>query len=176
MRESKNTSDRDYRERFEALFVRLYPTLFAQGFRICGDRALTNDALQRIFLKVWEKRIPLDSVQNWEAYLRTSVQRDLVRAMKRQQRHHELEVYEPSVPSYEDLLIRFQTDRERAEKLQRLLAELPASERAALEARFQRGDSYETIAEQTGKSKRTVYNQVHRAIKKLRDSFLLLLL
>ena len=45
---------------------------------------------------------------------------------------------------------------------------LPTQQKEMLELRFLQGFSYQEIANNTGKSRQTIYNQIHTAIKKLR--------
>lgn len=157
-----------YRAAFGEFFRRQYPALFAFGFRRCADRTLTNDLIQNLFLRLWEKRIDLDSIVNWDAYLRTALQRDLVRALQQRARTSGELPAELAQPDYETLLIEWQTDQETRERLRAALAELPPAQRAALNARFFEEASYDDIAARSGRSRQTVYNQVHSAIKKLR--------
>lgn len=153
-----------------------FPSLLTYGFHLSGDRDLTKDMIQSLFLELWEKRPPLHSVTHWNAYLKKSLHRKIVQELKRKNRTiQNLDPTRPILtePSYEQLLINFQTEADRKAKVQNALQNLPLIEKEMLEARFKSGRSYEEIAAQTGKSKQTVYNQIYNAIKKLRKAFLI---
>lgn len=160
--------DDSYRAAFGMFFRQHQPALFAYGFRRSADRVLTNDLIQELFLRLWEKQVDLDGVTNWEAYLRTALQRDLVRALRQRARTQTAASPNPAQPDYETLLIEWQTETEQRERLRAALAELPPAQRAALTARFFEAASYDDIAARNGRSRQTVYNQVHQALQKLR--------
>ena len=131
--------------------------------------------IQNLFLELWEKQPPIDSVQQWNAYLKKSLLRKIIKELKRRnQTSHNLDagLTVLSQPSYEELLIAFQTETDRKARVQVALQDLPLVEKEMLEARFKNGKSYEEIAAQSGKSKQTVYNQIYSAIKKLRKALL----
>jgi len=164
-----------YRQEFEKLFLKHFPALFTHGFHLSGNRELTKDLIQSLFLELWEKQIPLDSIEHWNAYLKKSLYRKIVRELKQNKlisSDLDASLALPPEPSYEELLINFQTESFRKRKVRQALSTLPPIEKEMLEARFQLGMSYEEIAEQTKKSKQTVYNQIYTALKKLRKAVL----
>ena len=164
---------------FEALFRSNYGLLFSLGFRMSADAALTKDVIQSLFLELWEKRHQINAVMHWKAYLRKSFYRKMLLALKKRQLlPAELpdNILELSTPSYEQLLVNFQIEQSRQHDVQQAMDQLPTKEREMLQLRFKEGLSYEEIAENTGKSKQTVYNQIYTAIKKLKGSLLMIAL
>lgn len=143
------------------------------GFKMSADRALTKDAIQTLFLELWEKRHQTNEVTHWNAYLRKSLYRKiLVELKKKKSLTQDISDHNYSffTPSYEELLIHSQTTQSQKDKLKSALKQLPLEERKVLNLRFFEGLSYEEIAENTGKSKQTVYNQIFSAISKLRKT------
>jgi len=139
------------------------------------DKELTKDAIQTLFLELWEKKSNLGEVKYWNAYLRKSFYRKMLTELKKKNlltRNALEENTAPSTPSYEELLIKFQNTLSQKKELQSALNELPTQEKKVLELRFFEGLSYEEIAENTGKTKRTVYNQIFSAISKLRKNLI----
>ncbi len=173
MQHDKDSHNNLYQQEFEQLFMQHFPSLLTYGFHLSSDRDLTKDMIQSLFLELWEKRPPLHSVAHWNAYLKKALHRKIVQELKRKNRtNHTLDTTLSVLaePSYEQLLINFQTESDRKAKVQNALQNLPLIEKEMLEARFKNGRSYEEIAAQTGKSKQTVYNQIYNAIKKLRKT------
>ncbi|MEM1323874.1 MAG: sigma-70 family RNA polymerase sigma factor [Bacteroidota bacterium] len=171
----EKTATEDYQQEFEQLFIDHFPALFAYGFRLSGDRDLTKDRIQSLFLELWEKRIPLDSVSHWQAYLKKSLHRRILKELQQKKRltsDQKDALAALAEPSYEELLINAQTEAYRKQKVRNAMEELPLVEKEMLEARFKEGFSYEEIAKQTGKSKQTVYNQIYNAMKKLKKAVL----
>ena len=80
------------------------------------------------------------------------------------------EVADISIPSYEEHLISSQDDLQKKAKLRQTFSTLTLSQKNILTMRFYKGMSYEDIASQLGITKRTVYNQIHTVIKKIRQA------
>jgi RNA polymerase sigma factor (sigma-70 family) len=160
---------------FEEIFLSNYASLFSLGYKMSGDRDLSKDLIQTLFMELWENWHKIGEVTYWNAYLRKAFYRKMVLALK-QNRLISGDISDKNMlaaaPSYEDLLIQFQSDEASRLTLQTALAQLPEQERAVLNLRFYDGLSYAEIAESTGKSKQTIYNQVFNALTKLRNGLL----
>lgn len=160
---------------FERFFMTHYKVLFGVGYRLCGDKELTKDLLQSFFLELWESRFQSQNIQYLEAYLKKSFHRKVVKILQKNTSHQialKNQNQPFSVPSYEDLLINFQTEKNQKQQLATAIDNLPDQQKEALNLRFKEGLDYEEIAASTGKSQQTIYNQIHSAIQKLRKSFL----
>lgn len=151
------------------------------ALQLGADRELAKDLIQALFLRLWEKRSAQPAVEHWPAYLKKSLTRDTLRALQagRQTTSQATEATttdQPQSLSYESLLVEQEQSQARREALQKGLDSLPPKEKAVLGMRFLQGLSYEEIAKIQGTSKQTVYNQIHKAIKRLRELLLLLVL
>lgn len=138
---------------------------------MAADAELTKDVLQSFFLEMWERRNRLGEVKDMGAYLHTSFHRKLLRELKARRTTIHLpdeKLNTESSPSWEALLIQSQEKKEEKEQLQNALNDLPSEQKRMLHFRFFEEMSYDDIAEKTGKSRQTIYNQVHDAIRKLR--------
>jgi len=164
---------------FEQLFTLLYQDLFLSGIRLCGDKELIKDSIQELFLEMWQKRNQLSDIQNVKAYFQTSLRRKIIRKIKdqRKKNYQSLDdsIREIPVPSYEKLLIAAQDDLSEKSRLQKALKMLSPQQFEMLKLRFFKEMSYQNIAEETGKSKQTIYNQIFDAVKKLRKFMTVLL-
>ena len=91
--------------------------------------------------------------------------------LKKQKRSYDIadQFAEPSIPSYEELLVNFQSKIDLRRKLHDALENLPEQQRKMIQARFIQEMNYDEIADETGKSKQTVYNQIFTALKKIRN-------
>jgi len=160
---------------FERFFMKHYKVLFNLGYRLCGDKELTKDLLQSFFLELWESRFQSQNIQYLEAYLKKAFHRKVIKILQKNKSIKEgIKNQEQliSTPSYEQLLINFQTQETQKEQLQKAINNLPDQQRKTLSLRFKEGLDYEEIALSTGKSQQTIYNQIHSAIRKLRKSLL----
>jgi len=173
--DTKKKSVLDKRE-FENLFLSHYQSLFSMGFKMSGRRELTKDCIQSLFLELWENRGRLSEVEHWNAYLKKSLYRKIASELKKplvNTKELNSSFSKHSDPSYEELLINFQNNESKRKDLHAALNNLPEKERKVLRSRFYEGMSYDEIAETTGKSKQTVYNQIFSAVKRLKKALLL---
>lgn len=169
--ESNTVHQRELPLQFEEFYKQYYPRLFSYTYRLCHDQDLAKDALQEVFLRLLEAGDRFRELRDPEAYLRLVLKREVI-ARLQQRKKRQLQQGKASqlqtVASYESLLLGLEADAERRTQLRKALNDLSKEERKILELKFFREQSYDEIAQSSGKSKRTVYNQVFRALTKLR--------
>lgn len=163
------------REAFLNFYQDCYQTLFSYGFRLCGNRELTKDCLQELFLELWKSRHSLNpTVKNSSSYLMTWLRRIISRRILADSHSSTTDQNRqdaPAQPSYEELLISFQTDEEKKKKLAAALLQLSPSQLRMIRQRFFENKSIQEIADEGNISKQTVYNTVHKALIILRQAF-----
>ncbi|MEM9916546.1 MAG: sigma-70 family RNA polymerase sigma factor [Bacteroidota bacterium] len=155
------------------LYNTYYNMLFEYGFGLCKDKTLTKDCIQELFLYLCERPDLLSSIQHNRNYLLVSLKRSILKKTASKRRKEALEVSEVadiSIPSYEEMLINNQEDLRTKSRLRKTFSSLSLSQKTILTMRFYKSLSYEEIADQLGITKRTVYNQIHSAIKKIREA------
>lgn len=162
-------------KKLEEIYDSSFSFLYTQGFIFCGDKNLTKDSIQALFLELCEKPHIIKSIENPRAYLLTSLKRKILKTKKKNQQSIEQTNVSDQTKelSYEDLLIKSQDDKDLQLNIQKALSSLSPTQRKVLKLRFYEGLSYEEIASATSTSKRTVYNQIHEAIKRIRKYVLL---
>ncbi len=161
------------KEAFIFIYETFYQDLFTYGFSLSGDKELTKDCLQDMFLEIWYNRAQLNrEVANIRSYLFTWLRRKIHKDLKQQTTHS----YNGTHPAgtehelpYEELLIRFQQNAEDRQKLTVALAKLTKKQLQIIKLRYFDNLSYEQIAEKTSLTGRTVYNHVYEAIRHLRS-------
>lgn len=165
----KKTQDK--RIQFEDLFMSNYRSFFQMGIRLCGQREFTKDVIQSFFVEVWEKQVWEKDIEYISAYLHKAFYRKMLNELSKQARllkvNDDNQIELPT-PSYETLLIQQQQDQALHQTIANAISQLPDQQRQVLNMRFKEGMAYDEIASQTGKSKQTVYNQIHDAVKKMR--------
>ena len=130
---------------------------------------MVEDSIQDIFVLMCEQPHLIAGAKNLDSYLRVSLKREILKKLENSRKRSVTgEVFDISIPSYEDALVKKQDSIQLSIKLRHVLELLTPSQRTVLTLRFYRGLSYEEIADKMGITKRTVYNQVHDAMKKLK--------
>lgn len=154
------------------IFEKNYSSLLLFGVNFGASRAETEDCIQDLFLKFCENEHLILGADHPKAYLQVSLRRQLLKQKRKQESpNNNLKILEISVPSYEDQIIKQQNAVQDAIAVQNALSSLSKSQKTIMTMRFYRGMSYEDIAGKLGITKRTVYNQVHDAMKKMKSNF-----
>ncbi|SOD17444.1 RNA polymerase sigma factor [Pedobacter xixiisoli] len=161
------------RDAFFDLYKALYYRLVNFGIRVCGNSDLSSQATDHVFTTIWEKRENLARVENVEAYLRTFLKRKLLRLLEREKKIHEAlfkagDEGEWMEMSYEEFIVKVQSDEIVRHKLKNALAKLTFRQKQLIHLKFFEAQSYEQIAEQTNQTIKTAYNTIYDALKVLR--------
>lgn len=125
-----------------------FPSLYRYGMKLCPDANLVKDCIHDLFTGVWLSRERLSATDSIRFYLLAS----LKRRISRQQGLLNRLVSQPAVTmpfagSHEEVLIGEQADKERKEKLEKVINSLPRRQREVLYLRYYEGlDTQETAA------------------------------
>lgn len=153
---------------FNQLFNRYWKSLYAYSFKVFKDHNLSEDAIQEVFGRLWEKRETVE-IKNVKAYLFQAVKFQIAANIRRV-RFTELHLQVLDKLNY----VRDVEDRinyqELNNRLENALEELPDRCREIFHmSRFQNMSNQE-IADRLNISKRTVENQISRGLQKLSQS------
>lgn len=159
---------------FLEIYKQHYQSLFSYGFSISGDKEITKDSIQEMFLELWNKRSSLTAeVSNIRTYLCTWLRRKInaahLKNKKEKAAEESIDTYIEMIYSYEDLLIAFEENKEKKDKVARALQSLSKKQIEIIRMKYFENLSYEEISTKTSLTLRTVYNTVFSAIKRLRE-------
>jgi RNA polymerase sigma-70 factor (ECF subfamily) len=150
---------------FEALVRAHYPRLYNYAYRLLGTRQAAEDAVQEVFLKVWDRRAGpplLDPL----AYLYLAVRHQCLMVLRRARRWREVDIDDEAVVAPLDPEAGDATDL--ASAAARAVNDLPERCRLIFTMSREQDLSYSEIARILGISPKTVENQIARALKILR--------
>lgn len=158
---------------FFDLYRELYYDLVNFGIRVCGDAETSGEATDQVFITIWEKHAQLNRVEHVGAYLRTFLKRKILRLLERKKKIDDALANagaegEWMEMSYEEFIVKVQTDELVRFKLKSALQKLTYRQKQLIHLKFFDGLSYEQIANQTQQSVKTAYNTVYDALKILR--------
>ncbi|MEX1063206.1 MAG: RNA polymerase sigma-70 factor [Balneolaceae bacterium] len=156
-------------ESFEKIYERYHRPLFFMAKKYLKDQELAEDAVQDIFVKLWEKRDTLDASRSVKGFLFTMLKNHLLNVI-RDQKKKIISVYKVDV---ENLLHSGQTDDDIIYKdyqnlVKRGLNELPDRKREVFELKIS-GYSNAQIAEILLISIHTVKTQYYHGSKFIRS-------
>jgi RNA polymerase sigma-70 factor (ECF subfamily) len=157
------------KEAFESLFRTSYSTLcnFANNYLSSNNHS--EDIVQEVFIKLWEKRNEIQIEQSVDAYLFQAVKNNCLNELKHDKvkSKHRMHVFHTE-SEFEE------TDHMEADELKDLIQEkiqsLPEKRRKIFKLSREEGMKYAEIAEQLNVSIKTVETQMSLALKYLRGN------
>ena len=152
----------------EQLFKAFYAPLGAVVYRVVPDRAVVEDILQDVFLRLWQGLADLPAIDSYRAYLTRMGLNAALRYQQRSQRQVAWDDASPATtPVAPDALADLHA-AETAAAVQAALAQLPPQCRVVFELSRYEEMSYQQIAEALEISPKTVENQMGKALRILR--------
>lgn len=159
-------------EAFRRLYEKSVDELFRYAGRITRDDALIEDAIQDLYIKLWEKRNRLPKDAYPKAYLYTSIRNNLIRTMERHyNKYSDVEVDQMQLgeeASAEKDWIEGENEELTSSSLKKALDQLPERQRELIHLKYQAGLSYEEIEQVMGITNQSLRNLMNRSMKKLR--------
>jgi RNA polymerase sigma-70 factor (ECF subfamily) len=152
---------------FDAVFAKLYPSLFRYLQRLTGDDDVAEDIAQESFVRLLRQRLPEDEVRPWLFTVAMNLVRDRAR---KSDRRHRLLTSAPELVTRRPLP---DEDVERAERIaavRDVLERLPERDRQLLLMR-EEGFKYDEIARVIGVAPASVGTLIARALKKFAAEF-----
>lgn len=168
-------------EAFRQLYNKYADMLYRYGMKIAQDSGIVEDAIQTVFLNIFEKRKSLSRPNSIPAYLYASLRNEILcgfRANKlltipleeeffskngRDDYNFKLEI-DPCT-----LLELDEEEREKQKMLQQILDSLSGKHREIIYLRYYKGLSVEEVASIFNTNNQQIYKAVSRIIKKLRE-------
>ena len=156
----------------EAVFREFYAPLGQVVYRVVPDRAVVEDLLQDVFLRLWQGRAELPPLQSHRAYLTRAALNAALRHSTRSQRQVAWDAAPPETPdprvAPEALAALHHADTDTA--VAAALALLPPQCRVVFELSRYEELSYQQIAAALEISPKTVENQMGKALRVLRGA------
>ena len=149
--------------------------LFTYALRMTPDRDLAKDALQEVFIEIWNYRNTLGNVVHSQGYLIKVIRSIIIKKIKKEKMLVNGEVAESFISSdetIESILISADTHRDTQYRLKLALAGLTSRQQELLQLRFYEGLNYEQIAEKLQMNYQSVNNLAFRTINRLRSQLL----
>lgn len=157
---------------FDKLTYNIKDKLYRFSLRITGNEAESEDIVQEVFIKVWDKREQMSEIQNPEAWCMTLTKNLSLDKLKSKHRrtteitevHHLTD--SKSTPYHEiekgDTIAR----------IKKLMDELPEKQKMAMHLRDIEGMTYDEIAETLEITLQQVKVYIHRARTFVRERML----
>lgn len=153
--------------------------LYGYGMKIIADEAAVMDAIQTLFMNIFEKRRSLSAPNSIAAYLCRALKNLLINEMQSATTRNTCKWDDEEAaadydfdlqPDAESAIIADESDNERFRVFKEELGKLSRQQREILYLRYYKGLAIEEVAEILAVSKRTVYNTSNNALTRLREN------
>ena len=153
---------------FKKRFMPLQQTLYREAYRMLCDRCEAEDAVQNLYLRLWERKEDLRNLVAPEAYCRTLLRNiciDRWRQIRAHDDEEQIELDKIAVHSPPE------TDKKEADEcLQHFLAGLPQQQQQIIRMKMN-GYTPEEIEQITGLSQGNIRVTLSRVRKKFREFY-----
>ena len=160
---------------FEDLYNQYFQALINYGFRITKNENLIEDAVQELFISIWNNRTNLSEVNEVKFYLFRSLKNRILRQLEK-------DIFDKSedVDVYLDLLISISEEQKKInseqlntnlDTLQRAIAHLPLRQQEVINLKYYHDFSLDEIAKLMNVNKQSVSNLLFRSYAILRKLF-----
>ena len=160
---------------FEDLYNQYFQALINYGFRITKNENLIEDAVQELFISIWNNRTNLSEVNEVKFYLFRSLKNRILRQLEK-------DIFDKSedVDVYLDLLISISEEQKKIDSeqlntnldtLQRAIAHLPIRQQEVINLKYFHDFTLDEIAKLMNVNKQSVSNLLFRSYAILRKLF-----
>jgi RNA polymerase sigma factor (sigma-70 family) len=163
------------KQAFNLLYEKHWGKAYAEAYKRLKDSDQAKDIVQEIFTHIWLKRESLH-IDNLQAYLNIAIRNKVFKLVEKQKYIHPFFDILEDMPAtglqaddnllWKEFLITYEA----------LLNTLPPKRQIIFRLHFQQDLSTKNIATQLGVTRKTVQNQLGKAIEKLKVSLLPLLI
>ncbi len=163
---------------FSVLFNSYYSNLFNYGLKISKNKSLTEDSLQDFFLYIYEHRENLSDLDKVSPYLFTSYRRFIIKIIQKNLKTKIVRDIDENIVDInftpEELITNQESTTFRNTRLTQLLNKLPKRQREVIYLKYNCNLKTQEISEVMGINYQSVVNNIHKAIKGLREEIQIL--
>ncbi len=153
------------------LFTTYYNRLIRTGLKNGNPLEMVEEAIQSVFIDIWQYRQTLGEVESLEAYLKSALKKRLSRLSTKSKIEYESQSLENdilSVEAYEQVLISQEMRDQKKQILINALEELTPRQKELIVLRYFEEMSYSEITNKTRLQTDSIYKTIHEALKRLR--------
>ncbi len=159
------------RSAFDLLYDRHWDRVYNQAFKKLHNPDAAKDITQEVFIHIWTHRDG-NHIDNLETWLFTAVRNNVFRELKKEVKFIPIPDLLVELRSYYNEADADALQKELMAAYDRLVNAMPPAQQTIYKMRFHEDLSTEEIAEQLNISRKTVQNQLTRAVSVLKTSLL----
>lgn len=159
---------------FDQLVQAYFQPLFRYGIRFDPDEEFIKDCIQDVFVELWQRRQTVRETEFVKFYLLKSLRRRIFRGKAKWGTNWESlqdnYLFEVEF-SIENQMITQEVAHDQVRQLESLLNQLSRRQKEVIFLKFYQGLTHEQIAEVMVLNRQSVYNILHEALQKLRNTW-----
>ncbi|HEY1202096.1 MAG TPA: sigma-70 family RNA polymerase sigma factor [Niastella sp.] len=156
----------------DALVKRHYNLLYQYGCKFTRDASQVKDCIQDMFLYIWQRRHAINETASVEHYLMKALRRRLERALSKTNTTEGIGFldFTDTGATPDDQIIQQEQKTALAYKIKQCILQLSKRQQEIIYLRFYLNASPADIADIMQLNRQSVYNLLHDALNKLRNS------
>lgn len=158
---------------FRELYEQYRNKIFYSAYKMLKSADAAEDVLQDIFIKIWQNRVKLGEIENFNAYLNVMIRNNIYNRL-RKQANEELFIRSAILnraDNENNFTLHSVLLKETQSRLRKAILELPPQQRKAFELSRFEGKKHEEIALMMNISKETVKKHIMAASGALKTLF-----
>jgi RNA polymerase sigma factor (sigma-70 family) len=160
---------------FAHVHAALFEGLYSYACKLLSDDALADDTVQELFIKIWNRRSAIGSIEKVKPFFFTSLRRQLLNQL-RNTKSKQLKISAAAEPgiefSQEEIIIKKEDDAGLKEKILQILNTLPERQREVIYLHFFEDMPLAQVAEVMAINYQSVQNLKQRALQNMRSASL----
>lgn len=156
-------------EAFEEMFFGYYASLcrFSKGY--VGNTDSARDVVQDVFINIWSSRENFDIHTSVKAYLFQAVRNRSLNELQKKKRYHSFEEEYLKEINSKNEQVSDESPNDLTQKIWQIVDDMPEKRKAVFTLYREHGLSYKEIADILEIKRKTVENQMGRALKFIRE-------
>jgi RNA polymerase sigma factor (sigma-70 family) len=159
----------------EDVYKKCYSLLFAKAFSMLGSQESAQDAVQEMFLRIWERTEPLVIKTSIEAYLMVAIHHDCIKLLTKEERERKkLKGYFFVLQTFEEpdeLVMEHTTKQEALAILEQGRKTLSKNQQEVVHKCIEESKTYVQVAAEMNIARNTVQSHIERSLTKFRNLF-----
>ncbi|MRG47928.1 RNA polymerase sigma-70 factor [Chitinophaga sp. SYP-B3965] len=161
------------RNAFKQLYDFYWEDIYYIALSFLKSPEWSQDMIQEIFIKIWQKRASLPAIEQFRSYLFIIARNELISALRQKMRTDgQKDQYEQQLPDQFLAPDQSFAVRELEMQIGQAVQQLPEQQRRIFLMTRNDGLSHDEIAEQLGLARKTVANNITKALNHIRDYLL----
>ncbi|WP_202552307.1 RNA polymerase sigma factor [Ginsengibacter hankyongi] len=159
---------------FNLLFEKYWEKAYSAAYKRLKNGEDAKDIVQEIFTKIWLNR-QTHMIENFPAYLHVAIRNNVIKSLSKQKHFHPFFDILENIPEKNSQADANLLWKEFFKSYEELMESLPPKRQIIFRLRYQEDLSTKVISMKLGITRKTVQNQLGKAIETLRVSLLRIL-